>query len=58
MHTTATLHVHPTAANPCRIFEIRRLARECGCSFATTKPKPKANTAPSPFDPNGGGHAA
>ncbi|MNV93958.1 hypothetical protein D3C71_1887020 [compost metagenome] len=58
MHTTATLHVHPTAVNPLRIFEIRRLAREYGCSFVITKPKPKAHSAPSPFDPNGGGQAA
>jgi hypothetical protein len=34
------------------------LARECGCSFAPTKPKQKAHTAPAPFDPNGGGRAA
>lgn len=58
MHTTATLHVHPAAANPFRIFEIRRLAREYGCPFATTKPKPKIRTASTTFDPNGGGHAA
>ena len=58
MHTTATLHVHPTAADPLRIFEIRRLAREYGCSFVTSKPKPKARPTPAPFDPNGGGHAA
>jgi hypothetical protein len=58
MHTTATLHVHPAAANPFRIFEIRRLARESGCSFVTTKPKQKAYIAPTALDPNGGGHAA
>lgn len=58
MHTTATLHVHPAAAVPCRIFEIRRLARECGCLFVNSKSKQKAGTAPAPFDPNGGGHAA
>lgn len=58
MHTTATLHVHPAAAAPSHIFEIRRLARECGCPFATTKPKQKARNAPTPFDPNGGGQAA
>jgi hypothetical protein len=58
MHTIATLHVHPAAANPFRIFEIRRLARECGCSFATTKPKQKTRIAPTPFDPNDGGNAA
>jgi len=58
MHTTATLHVHPAAADPSRIFEIRRLARESGCAFIPTKPKQKARTAPAPFDPNGGGFAA
>ncbi|MCK8667904.1 hypothetical protein M1M11_23760 [Pseudomonas azerbaijanoccidens] len=58
MHTTATLHVHPAAADPFRIFEIRRLAREYGCPFATTKLKQKARTSPTPFDPNGGGQAA
>jgi hypothetical protein len=58
MHTTATLHVHPAAADPFRIFEIRRLARECGCTFVTTKPKQKARISPTPFDPNGGGCAA
>lgn len=58
MHTTATLHVHPTATDPFRIFEIRRLARECSCSFVTTKPKQKAGVAPAPSSPNGGGHAA
>jgi hypothetical protein len=58
MHTTATLHVHPTAADPFRIFEIRRLARECGCMFVNTKPKQKAPATPAPFDPNGGGYAA
>ncbi|MGY3257007.1 hypothetical protein ACVWWS_004232 [Pseudomonas chlororaphis] len=57
MHTKATLHVHPAAADPFCIFEIRRLARESGCSFVTTKPKQKARNAPAPFDPNGG-HAA
>ncbi|UWF51969.1 hypothetical protein NYP20_13775 [Pseudomonas sp. N3-W] len=58
MHTTATLHVHPAAADPSRIFEIRRLARESGCAFIPTKPKQKNRTAPAPFDPNGGGFAA
>ncbi len=58
MHTTATLHVHPAAADPSRIFEIRRLARESGCAFIPTKPKLKARTAPAPLDPNGGGFAA
>jgi hypothetical protein len=58
MHTTATLHVHPAAADPSRIFEIRRLARESGCAFIPTKPKIKTRATPDPFDPNGGGCAA
>jgi hypothetical protein len=58
MHTTATLHVHQAAADPIRVFEIRRLARECGCSFVITKPKQKARTTSARFDPNGGGNAA
>jgi hypothetical protein len=58
MHTTATLHVHPAAANPSRTFEIRRLAQDCGCAFIASKPKLKKRTPPAPFDPNSGGHAA
>lgn len=58
MHTTATLHVHPAAAAPFRIFEIRRLAKECGCTFITTKPKQKVRTTPTQFNPNGGGNGA
>jgi len=58
MNTTATLHVHPAAANPSRIFEIRRLAQRCGCAFIASKPKLKQHTASTPFDPNGGGQAA
>jgi hypothetical protein len=58
MHTTATLHVHPAAANPSRIFEIRRLAQDLGCTFIASKPKQKERNVPSPFDPNGGGQAA
>ena len=58
MHTTATLHVHPAAANPSRIFEIRRLAQDFDCTFIASKSKPKQRPAPAPSDPNGGGHAA
>ena len=58
MHTTATLHVHPAATDPFRIFEIRRLARECGCAFIPTKANLKTRAAPAPIVPNGGGHAA
>lgn len=57
MHTTASLHVHPAAATPPLIFEIRRLARESGCTFVTTK-RPAATSPFRPFDPNNGGHAA
>ena len=57
MHTTATLHVHPAAADPFRTFEIRRLARESGCAFIAAKPK-QTRTTPTPFDPNDGGRAA
>ncbi len=56
MHTTASLHVHPTAATPLRIFEIRRLAQELGCVFVASKPKERIT--PAPFGPNGGGNAA
>lgn len=58
MHTTATLHVHPAAADPSRIFEIRRLARESGCSYVATKAKQKIRYSSPPFDPNDGGRAA
>ncbi|MCS4258707.1 hypothetical protein EDF83_2445 [Pseudomonas protegens] len=58
MHTTASLHAHPAAATPLRIFEIRRLAQEFGCIFVPSKPKPKRYAAPPPVYPNGGGNAA
>lgn len=58
MHTTATLHVHPAAADPLRIFEIRRLARDSGCAYVATKTKPKNRCTPAPVDPNDGGRAA
>ena len=57
MHTTATLHVHPAVADPFRIFEIRRLARDSGCTFIAAKHK-QAHTTPTSFDPNDGGRAA
>jgi hypothetical protein len=57
MHTTATLHVHPTADEPFRILEVRRIARNCGCTFIPSKSKP-VRPAPAPFDPNDGGRAA
>jgi len=57
MHTTATLHVHPAAANPNRIFEVRRLALELGCRFIPAPLKSRTFT-PSPINPNDGGRAA
>ncbi len=57
MHTTATLHVHPTADEPFRILEVRRIARICGCTFIPSKSKPQVRTAPAPA-PNDGGRAA
>ncbi len=58
MHTKASLHVHPAAAAPLRIFEIRRLAKELGCAFVPSKAKPKHHVSPTPLPPNGGGNAA
>jgi hypothetical protein len=58
MHTTATLHAHPAAAHPIQIFEARRLARQSGCTFIPSKPKPSPRVTPAPFNPNDGGHAA
>ncbi len=57
MHTT-TLHIHPAAADPFRVFEIRRLARETGCMFIPAKPKLQQRPPRAPFDPNDGGRAA
>jgi hypothetical protein len=58
MHTTATLHVHPTADEPFRILEVRRIARNCGCMFIPSKSKTQARTTPAPLNPNDGGRAA
>ena len=58
MHTTATLHVHPAAANPFQIFETRRQARDSGCAFVPTKPKAVVQDRPALPGPTGGGDAA
>lgn len=64
MHTTASLHVHPAAATPDLIFEIRRLAKQYGCAFGTTThlSKGRAQSAHpltrSPMTSDDGGHAA
>ena len=57
MHTTASLHVHPAAATTDLIFEIRRLARQHGCAFATIKRKARHHSF-RPMPPDDGGHAA
>lgn len=57
MHTTASLHVHPSAASVDLTFEVRRLAKQHGCAFIATKraasTRPKISTPPTD-----GGHAA
>jgi hypothetical protein len=57
MHTTASLHVHPAAASLDLIFTIRRLAKQHGCAFITTK-RPGPSTASNCMPPHDGGHAA
>lgn len=57
MHTTASLHVHPAAATTDLIFKVRRLAKQYGCTFGTTK-RPTTATASHPRTPNDGGRAA
>lgn len=57
MRTTASLHVHPAAASIDLIFKIRRLAKQHGCAFRTTK-RPAMATASSPMTPDDGGRAA
>lgn len=57
MHTTASLHVHPAAASTDLIFKIRRLARQHGCAFSTTK-RPVITPTIHPLTPDDGGHAA
>lgn len=57
MHTTASLHVHPAAASVDLIFRIRRLARQHGCAFSTTKRTTPIPTI-RPSTPDDGGHAA
>lgn len=57
MRTTASLHVHPAAASADLIFKIRRLAKQYGCAFGTTK-RPAAAAAFRPMTPDDGGHAA
>lgn len=58
MHTTATLHVHPAAANPFQIFEARRLARAAGCAFVPSKPRIATAIPMTASTPPSGGNAA
>lgn len=57
MHTTASLHVHPSDASVDLTFEVRRLAKQHGCAFIATKraapTRPRISTPPTD-----GGHAA
>lgn len=57
MHTTASLHVHPSAATIDLTFKVRRLAKQHGCAFVATK-RPSSFHAPSCTPRNDGGHAA
>lgn len=57
MHTTASLHVHPAAATIDLTFKVRRLAKQYGCTFVTTK-RPASSRAFSCVPSNDGGHAA
>ena len=57
MHTTASLHVHPSAATIDLTFKVRRLAKQHGCAFVKTK-RPTSSPASSCPSPNDGGHAA
>ena len=59
MHTTATLHVHPTCA--CNRQLIEQLQATTGCLVILHNYKPRLvpqSKRPTPFDPNNGGHAA
>lgn len=43
--TSCQVHAHP-AANPSRIFEVRRMARDAGCQFVpSSKRAAIGNTA-------------
>jgi len=57
MHTTASLHVHPAAATVDLTFKVRRLAKQHGCAFITTK---RATSGRPVYctPPTDGGHAA
>ncbi|AMM02889.1 conserved protein of unknown function [Pseudomonas putida KT2440] len=57
MHATASLHVHPAAATIDLTFKVRRLAKQHGCAFVTTK-RPTSSPASTCTPPYDGGHAA
>lgn len=60
MHTTATLHVHPTCASNRQLIE--RLQAATGRLAVVNGGKPRLSERkaplPAPFDPNDGGFAA
>ena len=59
MHTTATLHVHPTCAGNRRLIEQLQITTGYLVIIHNHKPMlvPNSNR-PAPFDPNNGGRAA
>lgn len=57
MHTTASLHVHPAAATVDLTFKIRRLAKQHGCAFVSTK-RPVSSPTSNCTSTDHGGNAA
>lgn len=59
MHTTTTLHVHPTCVSNRRLIEQLQATTGCLVILHNHKPLliPHSNRT-APFDPNNGGHAA
>ncbi|WP_350576337.1 hypothetical protein [Pseudomonas sp. HY2-MNA-CIBAN-0224] len=59
MHTTATLHVHPTCACNRRLIEQLQATTGCLVVLQNRQPMlvPRGNRT-TPLDPNNGGHAA
>jgi hypothetical protein len=58
MQTSATLHVHPACVSNKKMIEQLQSVTGCLVIIHNSKPKLVAKPQPSPFDPNGGGHAA
>ena len=58
MQTCATLHVHPACVSNKKMIEQLQSFSGCLVIIHNNKPKLIAKPQVSPFDPNGGGHAA